>query len=315
MGAMLVPALIGAGVGAVGGAAMGKNPFTTAMLGAGLGATGGAGGLFGAATPAAVGTAGVGAGEGLIGGSLLSTAGGVGTSTAAAGASGGLGSIFSGLHGVETAPVSFGTGGYASGITSEFPTAASAGLESQSLDQILGYTIPKQNLANVTSPEAIAKSGFPTFEQSGFNNLSSGASTGGAPYSAPYSAEAFTNNPLMSQQIANNAGQTTSMMSNMRNYISNLPENAMNYVKDNPLSSAKMALDVATPPQQQQTQAPIPPILRGNYDPSSSLMNTAPNTNLNLKGKNGLLDMMARIPMTDEERMRYQQLAQQGYRG
>jgi hypothetical protein len=124
MGQMLIPALIGAGVGAVGGAVTGQNPFKAALLGAGVGATGGAGGLFGAATPAAVGTAGVGAGEGLIGGSLLSTAGGVGTSTAAAGASGGLGSMFSGLHGIETAPVSMGTGGYASGIGGQVLNAA-----------------------------------------------------------------------------------------------------------------------------------------------------------------------------------------------
>jgi hypothetical protein len=47
MGAMLVPAMIGAGVGAAGGALTGANPFKTALLGAGLGA-GGAGLLGGA---------------------------------------------------------------------------------------------------------------------------------------------------------------------------------------------------------------------------------------------------------------------------
>jgi hypothetical protein len=56
MGAMLVPAMIGAGVGAVGGAVTGANPFKTALLGAGLGAGGagllGAGGGAGAATAA-----------------------------------------------------------------------------------------------------------------------------------------------------------------------------------------------------------------------------------------------------------------------
>jgi hypothetical protein len=49
MGQMLVPALIGAGVGAVGSAAMGKSPLTGALLGAGVGGLGGAGGLFGGA--------------------------------------------------------------------------------------------------------------------------------------------------------------------------------------------------------------------------------------------------------------------------
>ena len=64
MGAMLVPAMIGAGVGAVGGAVTGANPFKTALLGAGIGAGGagllGAGGA--AAAPAAVGGADLAAG-------------------------------------------------------------------------------------------------------------------------------------------------------------------------------------------------------------------------------------------------------------
>jgi hypothetical protein len=312
MGQLLVPALIGAGVGAVGGAATGQNPFKAALLGGALGA-GGAGLMGGAAAggATAAGTAGTGAGAGLIGGANLSTAGGLGLSSSAAGATGGLGNFLSSIKGIETTPVSMGTGGYASGIGGQAVGSFGAMPAGQSLDEILGYTIPKQNLADVTSPEAIANSAFPKFEPSGFNNLTSGASTGGAPYSAPYSTEAFANNPLMSQQLANNAGQTTSMMSDMRNYISNLPNEAMSYVKNNPLSSAKMAFDVATPPPQQQTQSQVPPVLRGNYDPSSALANVSPNANPN-PSKTGLLDMMARIPMTDEERLRLQQL---GYRG
>ena len=316
MGQLLVPAMIGAGVGAVGGLATGQNPFNSALLGGALGAGGaglmGAGAAGGAAT--AAGTAGVGAGEGLIGGSLLSTAGGVGVPTAAAGATGGLGNFLSSIRGIETTPVSMGTGGYASGIGGQAVGSFGAMPAGQSLDEILNLNIPKQNLADITSPEAIANNAFSNskfqpsglFEPSSFRNLDTGTSVG-----APFSTEAFTNNPLMAQQMMNNAGQTTSMMSNMRNYISNLPENAMNYVKDNPLSSAKMAFDVATPAPQQQTQAPIPPILRGNYDPSAALMNVSPNANPN-PSKNGLLNMMASIPMTDEERMRLQQL---GYRG
>jgi hypothetical protein len=314
MGQLLVPALVGAGVGAVGGLATGQNPFKAALLGGALGA-GGAGlmGAGGAAAGATAGTAGSGSGAGLIGGANLSTAGGLGLSSSAAGATGGLGNFLSSIKGVETAPVSFGTGGYASGIGGQAVSGTPAILgQGQSLDEILGYTIPKQNLADVTSPEAIANSAFPKFEPSGLfepsslRNLDTGASVG-----APFSTEAFTNNPLMAQQMINNAGQTTSMMSDMRNYISNLPNEAMSYVKNNPLSSAKMAFDVATPTPQQQTQSQVPPVLRGNYDPSSALANVSPNANPN-PSKTGLLDMMARIPMTDEERLRLQQL---GYRG
>jgi hypothetical protein len=114
--------------------------------------------------------------------------------------------------------------------------------------------------------------------------------------------------------VMTNAGAIPlTTMDKVGNYISNLPNEAMNYVKNNPLSSAKMAVDVATPaPPQQQPEAQIPPILRGNYDPSSSLTNVSPNINLTETNKNGLLGMMARIPMTDEERIRLQQLVYRG---
>jgi hypothetical protein len=55
MGQLLVPALIGGGIGAVGGAVSGRNPFKTALLGAGLGA--GGAGLMGAAGGASAATA------------------------------------------------------------------------------------------------------------------------------------------------------------------------------------------------------------------------------------------------------------------
>ena len=67
MGQMLIPAAIGAGIGAVGGAAMGKNPLKTALLGAGIGA-GGAGLFSGsAAAGAGAGAAEAGAGTGMFG--------------------------------------------------------------------------------------------------------------------------------------------------------------------------------------------------------------------------------------------------------
>ena len=49
------PMIIGAGIGALGSAAMGKSPFTGALMGGALGGLGGAGGLFGAAPTAGVG--------------------------------------------------------------------------------------------------------------------------------------------------------------------------------------------------------------------------------------------------------------------
>jgi len=52
---MGMPMIIGAGVGALGSAAMGKSPFKGALLGGALGGLGGAGGLFGAAEGAGAG--------------------------------------------------------------------------------------------------------------------------------------------------------------------------------------------------------------------------------------------------------------------
>jgi hypothetical protein len=137
MGQLLVPAMIGAGVGAVGGAVTGKNPFKSALLGGALGA-GGAGLMGAGGAGAAAGTAGTGAGSGLIGGANLSTAGGLGIGSGAASASGGLGNFLSTIKGIETTPVNFGTGGYASGIGGQAIGGTPAILgPGQSLDEIL----------------------------------------------------------------------------------------------------------------------------------------------------------------------------------
>ena len=215
------PITIGAGLGAGLSVLQGKSPLTGALLGGVSGGMfGGAGGFgsgFGGGAGAAAGTAGTGAGAGLIGGANLTGAGVA--SGAGAGAAGGLSNFLSSIKGVETTPVSFGTGGYASGIGGQAIGGTPAILgPGQSLDEILNLNIPKQNLADITSPEAIANSGFPKFDPSGFRNLDTGTSV-----SAPFSTEAFTNNPLMQQQIANNAGQTvsTSLFDKMRDMIGN----------------------------------------------------------------------------------------------
>lgn len=263
MGQMLIPALVGAGVGAAGGAAMGKNPFKTALLGAGLGIGGagllGAGAGAGAAT--AAGTAGTGAGAGLIGGANLSTAGGLGLGSGAAGAtSSGLGSFLSGIQGVETAPVSLGTGGYASGIGGQALNTAPA----------LG---------------------------------------------------AIGNGEIGSSLLTNSKGTPLNMMDKVGNYVSNFPSNAMDYVKNNPLSSAKMALDIGTPTPDAPIQGQSAPVRQGNpnaqfapnfnVDRSSGLYNVSPNVLPQEDNKSGLLNMLqSRMALTDEEKMKLMQLGQ-----
>jgi len=306
MGQLLVPAMIGAGVGAAGGAVSGRNPFKSALLGGALGA-GGAGLMGAGGAGAAAGTAGTGAGSGLIGGANLSTAGGLGIGSGATGGLGGLGNFFSSIKGVETTPVSFGTGGYASGIGGQAIGGTPAILgQGQTLQEALGYTIPKQNLADVTSPEAIANSAFRGFEPSGFNNLSTGTSV-----SAPLSTEAFANNPLMAQQIANNVGQTVSPSFFDSLGLSNL--STMDKI-----NLGKIGLDTGFPSQpQQMIQPQVTPITRGNPEAvSSPLFNVGPNVGMQQGNEIGLPNLMTRMPLTEEELLRLQQQMQTtGFRG
>ena len=204
MGQLLVPALIGAGVGAVGGAVSGNNPFKTALLGAGLGA----------------------GGAGLMGGA--------GAATAAGGADLAAGTVAPALLGTPTLNASLLTPGTMAGLGAT--PSVYGGLGASSL---------------------LDKTG------------------------------AF---------LTNNIGNTFGNMSTM-----------------DKISLGAKGFDALNQPQQ-----PIQPsqgqISRPQFDPSSTLMNVSPRVTSTEGNKSGLIDMMARIPLTDEEKMRLQQLAQ-GYRG
>lgn len=74
-------------------------------------------------------------------------------------------------------------------------------------------------------------------------------------------------------------------------------------------------LDILSQPQQPMQPAPVMPITRGNPEMvSSPLMNVAPNFGMQQGNEIGLPNLMTRMPLSDEEKMRLQQLAQ-GYRG
>jgi hypothetical protein len=201
MGQMLVPALIGAGVGAVGSAAMGKSPFTGALMGGAMGGLGGAGGLFGGAAGSAGGSAGGLVGStGEIGSGLLSTAGGLGGGSVA------------------------------------LPAATSSALSSPS---ILAGTDSTLTGAGMMNQAQLTPS------------LLNSVGAGGA--------------------MTNAGAIPLTTMDKFGNYVSNIPSNAMDYVKNNPVSASKMALDIATPTPQPTQTAPVMPIQRGNFDPSSAI--------------------------------------------
>ncbi len=306
--AMAVGAAIGGGTSLARGKSFGS-ALQSAALGGALGGGGSAlGGLMsgaGAGVGTTAGTLGQGAGSGLIGGANLTGAGIASGAGAGAGASSGLGSFLSNIKGIETAPVNFGTGGYASGIGGQ-AVGGMGTLPGQTLQETLGYTIPKQNLANVTSPEAIANSAFRGFEPSGFRNLDTGTSVG-----APFSTEAFTSNPLMSQQIANNAGQVAST-----SFLDKLGLNNLSTMDK--LNVGKTALDVGFPNQaQQMIQPEVRPVIRGNPDMvSTPLYNVGPNVGMQEGNELGLPNLLSRMPLTEEELLRLQQQLQTtGYRG
>jgi hypothetical protein len=304
--AMAVGAAIGGGTSLAQGKGFGS-ALKSAALGGALGGGGSAlGGLMssaGAGVGTTAGTLGQGAGSGLIGGANLTGAGiasGVGT-----GATSGLGSFLSNIKGIETAPVNFGTGGYASGIGGQ-AVGNMGTLPGQSLEEVLGYTIPKQNFANAVSPEAIANSGFPKFDPSGFRNLDTGTSV-----SAPFSTEAFASNPLMSQQIANNAGQVASTSFLDKMGLGNL--STMDKI-----NIGKIGLDAGFPNQaQQMIQPELRPITRGNPEMvSAPLYNVAPNVGMQQGNELGLPNLLSRMPLTEEELLRLQQQLQTtGFRG
>ena len=247
---MLVPMLIGAGVGAVGGAAIGKNPFQTALLGAGVGATGGAGGLFGGGAAASAGATGIQLAQApIMEGLATSLAPTVVGGSGAAGITG-LGTQALGGAGIT----GLGSGTLGAG------GAAITGLNTIPLDSAINY-----------------------------GNMSRLA----------------VDTPLSFGEKLSNLG------SKMFEYGKENPKSLLGDI--NSISNISGNADAQN--QQRLNQAAqigqTPSISQGNYNPSSSLMNVSPNANPT-PSKNGLLDMMARIPMTDEEKMRLQQL---GYRG
>jgi len=312
--AMAVGAALGGGTSLARGKSFGS-ALQSAALGGALGGGGSAlGGLMsgaGAGVGTTAGTLGQGAGSGLIGGANLTGAGiasGAGT-----GATSGLGSFLSNIKGIETAPVNFGTGGYASGIGGQ--TIGGMGtLPGQTLQETLGLTIPKQNLANAVSPENIANSAFPRFEQSGFRNLGAGPTENSLmsnSVGAPFSTEAFASNPLMSQQLANNAGQVAST-----SFLDKLGLNNLSTMDK--VNIGKTALDVGFPNQaQQMIQPEVRPVIRGNPDMvSTPLYNVGPNVGMQEGNELGLPNLLSRMPLTEEELLRLQQQMQTtGFRG
>jgi hypothetical protein len=256
MGQLLVPALIGAGVGAVGGAVSGRNPFKSALLGGALGA--GGAGLMGAAGGAGAATTAQTAAEAAKEG-LLSTA----AATEGAANMGNIGMFNTFNTGAGTALGQAGT--YAQGLNPQMYTG-SQGMFDVAKGSTLGY-----------DPSFLGGQGPATF-------------AGGGGYDPSF------------------LGRINESIGNIGNPFSDL-------TTSDKLGLGLKGFDLMNQPQQMIQPVQVAPITRGNPEAvSAPLFNVAPNVGMQQGNEIGLPNLFTRMPLTDEEKMRLQQLAQ-GYRG
>ena len=260
MGQLLVPAMIGAGVGAVGGAATGKNPFKAALLGAAVGA--GGAGIMGAGAGAATTaqTAATAAEQGLLG-----------TAAATEGAANmgniGMANVFN--TGAGTTLGSAGT--YAQGLNPELYTG-SQGMFDVAKGSTLGY-----------NPSFLGGQGPATF-------------AGGGGY-----------DPSFFGRVQEAGGNAFGGIKDMFGGLSTSDK----------VGLGLKSVDLLNQPQQQTPPPQVTPIIQGNPAlVSTPLYNVAPNVGRQAGNEIGLPNLISRMPLTEEEKMRLQREMQTtGFRG
>lgn len=281
-----------------------SDPITAMAVGAAIG--GGTslarGKSFGSALQnAAIGGA-LGGGGSYLGGLM----GGAGATGAATGTSTGSG-LLSNLQGVATTPVSFGTGGYASGIG--------------------GQVIPNvaANIAPIASTASTVPFGSTEFispyTKEGITNFAEGTTSTFAPDYLSSGAQYATNAPSFSldkSMLGKSAdftggGYNPSFFGRMGDMIGNPFSDLTTRDK---LGLGLQSAGMFNQPETQTETAPVMPIRQGNPNMvSTPLYNVAPNVGMQEGNDIGLPNLFSRMPLTEEEKMRLQQIAQQGYRG
>ena len=277
-----------------------QNFFTTSLnpitIGAGIGALGSAvtgkspftGALMGGAL------GGLGSAGGLFGG--------------ASGAGSGSG-LLSGFKGVEAAVPSLGSGGYAALAQNPLGPiggAATGGINFGSIGSNLGGT----NLP--LGGQGIQLDKFNpafNFTDDGLSFANQGLSSADQMFANKFATEV---NPLTvdPRRIAVNTPlslgeQFTDMIGNP--FTDLTPRDK--------LGLGLQGIGMLNQPQQ-MIQPQVIPITQGKPEEvSAPLFNVAPNVMPTQENKIGLPNLLTRIPLTDEERLRLQQLAQSGYRG
>ena len=268
--------LIGAGVGALSSAAMGKSPFTGALLG---GATGGA---FGGAG---------GFGSGFTEGNLLS-----------------------GFTGVEAAAPSFATGGYANlGANAIAPTVTEAATQAATAS-----TLPfsSTEFIGMGNPEGILP--YTPNAVDSLSNINSYGSSMGSPYTpevvynSQFAGAAGPNfKPILGKSADYTGGGAGSggLFGSVKDMFGGLSTS-------DKVGLGMKGLDIAMRPEERVPPPEVMPIRQGNPAlVSTPLYNVAPNVGRQAGNEIGLPNLISRMPLTEEEKYRLQQAAQQGYKG
>ena len=271
-----------------------SDPITAMAVGAALG--GGTSLAQGKSFGSALKSAAIG---GALGGGGSALGGLMGGAGAAGGASTGSG-LLSGFQGVATTPVSMGTGGFASGIG--------------------GQVIPNvaANVAPISSTASTVPFGSTEFispyTKEGIVNFADGTTSTLAPdylsAGVNYGANAPNFTPVLGKSADYVAGGYGGggLFGNISDMFGGLSTS-------DKLGLGLKGFDLMNQPQQMIQPVPVTPITRGNPEAvSAPLFNVAPNVGMQQGNEIGLPNLFTRMPLTDEEKIRLQQLAQ-GYRG
>lgn len=230
----------------------------------------------------------------LLGGGL----GGLGSASGLFGSGSGL---LSGFKGIETAVPSLGSGGYAAlGQNAIAPvivpvaSSTAGALPFGSTEFISPYT--KEGIVNFA--DGTTSTFAPDYLSAGVN----------------YGVNAPNFTPVLGKSAgATGGGYNPSFFGRVGDMIGNPFGDLTGRDK---LGLGLQGASMLNQPQSQMPQAPIMPITRGNFDPSSTLINVGPNVRPMPGSEVGLMDMKTTMPLTDEELLRLQQLLQTtGFRG
>jgi hypothetical protein len=281
-----------------------SDPITAMAVGAAIG--GGTslakGKSFGSALQSAALGGALGGGGSYLGGLM----GGAGATGAAGGASTGSG-LLSSLQGVATTPVSMGTGGFASGIGGQVIPNVAANIAP------IASTASTVPFGSTEFISPYTKEGITNFAEGTASTFAPDYLSSGAQYAANAPSFSLDKSMLGKSADFTGGGYNPSFFGRMGDMIGNPFSDLTTRDK---LGLGLQSAGMFNQPQTQTETAPVMPIRQGNPNMvSTPLYNVAPNVGMQEGNDIGLPNLFSKMPLTEEEKMRLQQMAQQGYRG